>query len=88
MGYMPVTDSMFLLAESREHPMHVGGLQLFTPPEDAGPEFITDVLDTLRSQTNVSARFRRRPADPVNLLGTTWWTEDEQIDFEYHVRTP
>ncbi|WP_018177969.1 WS/DGAT/MGAT family O-acyltransferase [Jongsikchunia kroppenstedtii] len=86
MGYMPVTDSMFLLAESREHPMHVGGLQLFTPPEDAGPEFITDVLDTLRSQTNVSARFRRRPADPVNLLGTTWWTEDEDIDFEYHVR--
>ena len=36
---MPVTDSMFLLAESREHPMHVGGLQLFTPPKDAGPDF-------------------------------------------------
>ena len=25
------TDSMFLLTESREHPMHVGGLQLFKP---------------------------------------------------------
>ena len=30
-------DSMFLLGESREHPMHVAGLQLFEPPEDAGP---------------------------------------------------
>ncbi|MDV3206994.1 MAG: wax ester/triacylglycerol synthase family O-acyltransferase, partial [Rhodococcus ruber] len=30
MGYMPVTDSMFLLAESRERPMHFGSLELFT----------------------------------------------------------
>ena len=33
MAIMPVTDSMFLLAESREHPMHVAGLQLFEPPQ-------------------------------------------------------
>ena len=32
MSYMPPTDAMFLWAESREHPMHVGGLQLFIPP--------------------------------------------------------
>lgn len=30
-------DSMFLLGESREHPMHVAGLQLFEPPTEPDP---------------------------------------------------
>ena len=30
---MPVTSSMFLISETREQPMHVGGLQLFIPRE-------------------------------------------------------
>ena len=40
------TDSMFLLAESREHPMHVGGLQLFEPPE--APDRISSGRSTSR----------------------------------------
>lgn len=86
MGYMPVTDSMFLLAESREHPMHVGGLQLFTPPEGAGPDFVRSVVEQMRSHTTVSDKFGRRPADPVGILGNTWWSGVESIDLEYHVR--
>ncbi|TQC39179.1 hypothetical protein EEB14_57635, partial [Rhodococcus sp. WS4] len=30
---MAPTDSLFLLGESREHPMHVGGLAVFNPPD-------------------------------------------------------
>ncbi|BDD82899.1 diacylglycerol O-acyltransferase [Tsukamurella pulmonis] len=86
MSYMPVTDSMFLLAESREHPMHVGGLQLFTPPKDAGPDFVRSVVETMRAHTQVSEKFGRRPADPVGILGNTWWTEVDSIDLDYHVR--
>lgn len=86
MGYMPVTDSMFLLAESREHPMHVGGLQLFTPPEGAGPDFVRSVVETMREHTAVSEKFGRRPADPVGILGNTWWSEVDSIDLDYHVR--
>jgi len=70
MSFMPPTDSMFLLAESREHPMHVGGLQLFEPPEGSGPEFVRDMLEAFRSH-EVSALFRRRPAEPVGSLGNT-----------------
>ncbi|MET9327921.1 wax ester/triacylglycerol synthase family O-acyltransferase [Tsukamurella sp. NPDC003166] len=83
---MPVTDSMFLMAESREHPMHVGGLQLFTPPEDAGPDFVRSVVETMREHVAVSEKFGRRPADPVGILGNTWWSEVDSIDLEYHVR--
>lgn len=86
MSYMPPTDSMFLLAETREHPMHVGGLQLFEPPEDAGPDWVRDLIETFRSQDHVSPTFRRRPAEPVGLLGNTWWATDEKVDFDYHVR--
>lgn len=38
-------DASCLLAESREHPRHVAGLQVFTPPKDAGPEFVRDIYD-------------------------------------------
>ncbi len=86
MSFMPPTDSMFLLAESREHPMHVGGLQLFVPPDDAGPEFVRDMLDSFRGNDNVSDLFRKRPADPVGSLGNTWWSTDATIDYDYHVR--
>ena len=82
---MPPTDSMFLLAETREHPMHVGGLQLFTPPDGAGPDFVREVLDSFRSH-EVSPLFRKRPAEPVASLGNTWWKVDDAIDLEYHVR--
>ena len=47
MELMTPTDSVFLLTESREHPMHVGGLQLFKPPEGAGPDFAREAYDAL-----------------------------------------
>lgn len=39
MEFIAPVDAVFLLAESREQPMHVGSLQLFEPPEDAGADF-------------------------------------------------
>ncbi len=86
MAFIPPTDSMFLLAESREHPMHVGGLQLIVPPEGSGPEFVSEMLESFRARQDVSELFRRRPADPVGSVGQTWWTVDKDIDFDYHVR--
>jgi diacylglycerol O-acyltransferase len=86
MPFMPPTDSMFLLAETREHPMHVGGLQLFQPPEDAGPEFVRDLIARFREPESVSSLFRRRPAEPVSTLGTAWWSTDRTIDMDHHVR--
>jgi hypothetical protein len=41
------TDALFLIGESREHPMHVGSLQLFEPPADAGPHFVHEAYQNL-----------------------------------------
>lgn len=86
MSFMPPTDSMFLLAESREHPMHVGGLQLFIPPEDAGPNFAQEMVEQFRAVEYAAPLFRKRPAQPVGTLGNMWWSYDESFDFDYHVR--
>lgn len=82
MSLMPPTDSMFLLAENRDHPMHVGGLQLFVPPDGVGPEFVGDMLTAFRRSDDISPLFRKRPGQPVG----TRWKSDETIDYEHHVR--
>ncbi|ALG86158.1 WS/DGAT/MGAT family O-acyltransferase [Gordonia phthalatica] len=87
MQYMPVTESMFLIAETRDQPMHVGGLQLFIPREGQTPEELADdVSQRFHAATEVSPMFRRRPATPAQVAGYTAWTEDDEIDFDYHIR--
>ena len=79
-------DSMFLLAESREHPMHVGGLQLFELPEGAGPEFIRDIYATLLSHEDVQPTFRKHPGELFGGIANLTWSLDLDIDLEYHLR--
>ena len=62
MKLMSPMDSMFLIGETREHPMHVGGLQVFTPPAGAGPEFIPEIYEALRLAVAFSVRVSIRPA--------------------------
>ncbi|KUI03705.1 wax ester/triacylglycerol synthase family O-acyltransferase [Mycobacterium sp. IS-3022] len=79
------TDLIFLLGESREHPMHVGGLQLFAPPDGAGPEFLRETYDALVEQTEIQPTFRKHPAffgGVTNLV----WSSDKEVDLEYHLR--
>lgn len=86
MSMMPVTDSMFLLVETREHPMHVGGLQLFRKPEGAGPDYLSNLRRDLLDNSNVRSIFRRRPAKPVNTFGHLAWSDDNELDLDYHFR--
>ena len=37
-------DSAFLWFETRSQPMHVAGLNLFTPPAGAGPDYMPELL--------------------------------------------
>lgn len=87
MQYMPVTSSMFLIAETREQPMHVGGLQLFIPREGQTAEELADeVQAAFTSDMAISEIFRRRPAQPFSLVGSVAWSVDDELDMAYHVR--
>lgn len=88
MQYMPVTSSMFLISETREQPMHVGGLQLFIPREgQTAGELADEVIAAFTSKDlKISEVFRRRPAQPFSLLGSVAWSVDDTVDLDYHVR--
>src|SRR5271169_5629563 len=86
MELMMPTDAVFLLGESREHPMHVGGLQLYEPPPDAGPGFVRDFYDQLVAQQEFQPTFLKRPATFLGAIGTLGWAYDKDIDIDYHVR--
>jgi diacylglycerol O-acyltransferase len=83
---MPLTDAMFLLPESREQPMHVGSLQLFTPPVGAGPDYLTVLYQDALRGTDIAKEFRRRPHRSLGTLGQWTWVDDDEIDLEHHVR--
>ena len=85
---MSPIDSVFLLTESREHPMHVGGLQLFQPPEGAGPEFVREAYDALVTDRDFQPTFRKRPAWVLGGLANLAWAYDDadDVDIDYHLR--
>ena len=79
-------DSMFLLAESREHPMHVAGLQLFEPPEGADADYIRSLYQDLVGRDDVSPTFRKHPAEFLGGIANLIWASDRDLDLEYHLR--
>jgi diacylglycerol O-acyltransferase / wax synthase len=81
-------DSIFLLTETREHPMHVGGLAVFQPPEGAGPEFPRQIYDGLVADNDFQPTFRKRPARILGAFANIGWAYDDQkdVDIDYHVR--
>ena len=80
------TATAFLLAENRQQPMHVGGLQIFRPPEDAGPGYVRDMFGSSLSFDEISPLFRKRPHRSLTTAGQWVWVEDDQFDCDYHVR--
>ena len=80
------TDSVFLLGESREHPMHVGGLQLYEPPEGAGRGYVREFYDQLVAQRDFQPTFLKRPATFWGGIANLGWSLDKDIDIDYHVR--
>ena len=76
-------DQVFLWLEKRQQPMHVGGLQLFSFPEDAPDDYVAQLADQLREKTIVTPPFDRRLG---SRFGQPVWVEDEQLDLEHHFR--
>jgi WS/DGAT/MGAT family acyltransferase len=66
--------------------MHVGGLQLFTSPEGAGPDYLTGLYHDALAETDIAPLFRRRPYRGLGTLGQWAWADDTEIDLEHHIR--
>ncbi len=76
-------DAMFLWMEHRRQPMHVAGLQLYTPPPGAGPDFIHELVEKFRKHTEAKPPFNLRP---VFKLGHWFWEEEDDFELDWHLR--
>ena len=56
------TDSAFLWLETRNQPMHVAGLNIYSPPEGAGPDFVAKLLAQWGASLQAMPPFNQRPA--------------------------
>lgn len=76
-------DQLFLWLEKRQQPMHVAGLQLFSFPDDAPSNYVSELAESLRAYTDIAAPLNQRLSFK---LGQYYWVEDELFDLEHHFR--
>ena len=80
------TATGFLLAENRNMPMHVGGLQLFEKPEGAPRSYVRDMYEQMRDVEEIAPLFLKHPHRSAKTAGQLVWQPDDQFDIEHHVR--
>jgi diacylglycerol O-acyltransferase / wax synthase len=83
---MSPADSTFLMIETREHPMHVGSLQLFQPPDGADALDVRSMFDAAIADDEVAPLFQKRARRSITTLGQWGWEKDAAFDLEHHVR--
>ena len=84
MRRIELADAGFLLAERRETPMHVGGVNLFTLPDGADEhKFLEGLAGVLRNADS----FRKPFGEYVVSKPTgMFWETDDNMDLDYHIR--
>lgn len=81
------SDAMFLYGESREQMMHVAAMMPFTPPPDASPDHLRELMDEVRAGITVQRPWNLRLKSPDLLWHPLQaWVEAPTIDLEYHLR--
>jgi WS/DGAT/MGAT family acyltransferase len=80
-------DLLFLALESRESMMHVGGLHIFSPPENAAPDFLRRVVNDFWSAHQIHRPWNLKLTHPGFLAHPLQkWVEDDRVDLDYHIR--
>ena len=69
--------------------MHVGGLQLYKVPPDAGRNYGRELYESLREThlpADVAPLFLKHPQRSARTAGAWVWVEDDEFDIDYHLR--
>ena len=81
MRLLTAVDQLFLILETRNQPMHVGGLFLFELPENADKDFVYQLVKQMH-QSQVMPTF---PFNQV-LDKLAFWKTDKDFDVDHHFR--
>jgi len=80
-------DAMFLHAELKGFPMHIGGISIYDQGTAPGGKVrFKDILSTFQERLHRSPIFRRKLQRVPMGLDQPWWVDDKSFDLEYHVR--
>src|SRR4051794_338567 len=84
--FAPPEAVVFMLLESDDYPMHIGGMQVFQPPQGAEPGFARQIYQAMRTYTDVEAMFAGHPGKKRRGTSILRWNYEDEIDIDYHVR--
>jgi diacylglycerol O-acyltransferase len=83
---LSILDASFLSMETRDTPMHVGALQIFSLPKDAKADFVKSIVQRYRTPGNLGAPWNLKlAAVPLGRLLPAM-QETDDVDLHYHVR--
>lgn len=79
MRRLSVVDYLFLFLETQKQPMHVAGLCVFEVPNNAGEDFIDNLICQIKNSGV-------KPTFPFNqkLHKHFFWQTDDKFDIQYH----
>lgn len=83
MELLSPVDNLFLWLERRRQPLHVAGLQIFRFPDDAGPQYVSELAEYLRQFSAPTPPFDKRI---VSRWGINYWQQDTRFDIDHHFR--
>lgn len=81
MRLLTLVDQLFLRLETRNQPMHVGGIFLFELPKGAPRDFLGTLVQQMRQS-------KTPPSFPFNqvLHNLLFWQTDDTFDIDHHFR--
>lgn len=86
MGMLKPLDAAWLYVDTKETPMHVGCLAIFSLPHDAGPDFIPSLFSHLRETPRFASPFNLKLVSPKLKSVLPMWKTADEIDLDYHLR--
>jgi diacylglycerol O-acyltransferase / wax synthase len=87
MRQVPPLDAVWLVLESRDTPMHVGGLFEFTLPADAPADYLEHEFERMREAHTIPSPWNLKlVAGPLVGPRLPLMREIRDVDLDYHVR--
>jgi diacylglycerol O-acyltransferase len=83
---LSASDAAFLSIESRDTPMHIAGLQIYTIPEGAPADFIKNIVHRFRTVSSVGHPFNLVLNKSLLSSLAPTMSVSNKIDLDYHVR--
>jgi diacylglycerol O-acyltransferase / wax synthase len=84
---VPPLDAVWLALESRDTPMHVGGLFEFTLPDDAPADYLKQEFERMREAHTLPAPWNLKLVEgPLVGPRVPFMREIRDVDLDYHVR--